>query len=97
MLRRRPSGDGGPGLWFQLLPKSGLNRAFAAAALVTSIAFTTGGGALLGYLADGWLGTGPWLFLLGTFVGFAVGLRRLFQALQQWTDDPDDHPPDHPA
>ena len=79
-----------------MLAKSGLNRAFAAAALVTSVAFTTGGGALLGSLADGKLGTGPWLFFLGTFLGFAVGLRRLFYAMQQMDPDLDDHPPDHP-
>lgn len=28
----------------------------------------------LGYLADGWLGTTPWLFAVGALGGFAAGL-----------------------
>lgn len=79
------------------MPDNGsLNRAIAAASLVTQVTITTGVCALLGSLLDGRLKTGPWLFLLGTFGGFALGILRLFQALQRLDPSPDDDPPDHP-
>ncbi len=80
-----------------MLDKSGLNRAFQAAALVTGITVLTGSGSLLGYLADKYVGTEPWLFLLGTFGGFAAGVLRLFQAINRLDSPPDDDPPDHPS
>jgi F0F1-type ATP synthase assembly protein I len=33
----------------------------------------------LGYLADRWLKTSPWLILLGAGLGFAVGLRAMIK------------------
>ncbi|MBI5630505.1 MAG: AtpZ/AtpI family protein [Elusimicrobia bacterium] len=48
----------------------------AGTQLVTSV--------LLGFLAgqwlDGKLGTGPWLMLLGAFLGISVGLYQLIKA-----------------
>jgi len=41
------------------------------------------GGALLGYLADRALHSGPWGLLLGIAFGFAGGLYTLYQALQK--------------
>ena len=32
-----------------------------------------------GYMLDGWLGSGPWLFLVGALVGIAVGFYNLFR------------------
>lgn len=77
-----------------MLDQSGLRRAFAAAALVTEVAVLTAGCLLLGNLADGYLGSSPWLALIGVFGGFAAGIARLFQALNRLTnDEPEDHPP----
>ena len=41
------------------------------------------GGVLLGYLLDRWLGTGPWLLLVGTGIGFAAGLFRMVRLLNR--------------
>ena len=38
-------------------------------------------GLFLGYLLDRWLGTSPWLLLLGIGIGFAAGLRNLMRSL----------------
>jgi ATP synthase protein I len=35
------------------------------------------GGLVLGYLLDEWLGTTPWLFLIGTFGGLGGAVLRL--------------------
>ena len=32
----------------------------------------------IGYLLDGWLGTTPWLFGIGTMLGFAGGLTLVY-------------------
>ena len=38
-------------------------------------------GAALGYALDRWLGTSPWLFLLGFFVGVVAGVRSVFKTV----------------
>ncbi len=43
----------------------GLGFEFVAAVLLMTGA---------GYLLDGWLGTGPWLLVGGSMLGFGVGL-----------------------
>lgn len=50
-------------------PYLGLGTMFAAALLL---------GIAAGYWADGKLGTKPWLTLLGTFLGLAVGFYNFF-------------------
>jgi ATP synthase protein I len=45
-------------------------------AFVLSIVLGVGGG----YLLDRWLGTAPWLFLLGFILGFAAGVVSLYRA-----------------
>ena len=49
-----------------------------------SAAYTLTGGILvlggLGYAADRWLGTEPWLFLTGLFVGIVAGFYALITA-----------------
>jgi len=37
-----------------------------------------GGGALGGYWLDAWLGTTPWLFLVGALLGIAAGFYHFF-------------------
>lgn len=77
-----------------MLDQSGLRQAFAAAALVTQVAFVTAAATSLGFWADGELGSSPWLMFLGAFGGFLAGIYRLFQALERLDhDDPEDHSP----
>jgi len=42
----------------------------------------TAGGALLGYYLDRWLGTSPWLTLIGLGFGITVGFRELFRSIK---------------
>ncbi len=52
----------------------------------TAVAGSVIGGTLLGYYLDAWLGTGPWLVIVGVIVG-TVGaitwLYRLVARLQE--------------
>ncbi|MBI1760624.1 MAG: AtpZ/AtpI family protein [Acidobacteria bacterium] len=44
------------------------------------------GGTLLGYYLDAWLGTGPWLLIVGVILGTAgalIWLYRLVARIQQ--------------
>ncbi|HET7874038.1 MAG TPA: AtpZ/AtpI family protein [Methylomirabilota bacterium] len=43
----------------------------------------TAGATLGGYFLDRWLGTSPWLTLVGIGVGIAAGFRGLFQQLKR--------------
>ncbi len=52
----------------------------------TAVAGSVIGGTLLGYYADAWLGTGPWLLIVGVVLGTAGALTwlyRLVARLQQ--------------
>jgi F0F1-type ATP synthase assembly protein I len=42
----------------------------------------TAGGTLLGYFLDFWLGSKPWLTLIGLGLGIATGFRELFRAIK---------------
>ena len=42
------------------------------------------GGLALGYYLDKWLGTHPWLFLVGTFAGLGAALLRMMQLLRKF-------------
>jgi ATP synthase protein I len=42
-------------------------------------AASIGVGMAIGYYADRWLGTGPWLLFLFLAFGFAAGLRNLLR------------------
>lgn len=44
---------------------------------------STAGATVAGYFIDRWLGTGPWLTLIGMGVGIAAGFRDLFRSLKQ--------------
>lgn len=42
----------------------------------------TAGGALLGYFLDRWLGSSPWLTLIGLGFGIAAGFRELIRSVK---------------
>ena len=43
----------------------------------------------LGYKADGWLGTEPWLLVVGALLGMAVSFYTLFRRALGWGQKPD--------
>ena len=45
-------------------------------------------GALLGYLADLWLGTDPWLVVVGILAGTYSGFVRAWRYSEKMEDDP---------
>lgn len=45
------------------------------------LAVSVVGGTLGGYYADRWLGTSPWLTLLGIALGMAAGFLSVFRTL----------------
>ncbi len=57
-----------------------------ALAVLTSTGITfvvaTAGGALLGYFLDRWLGSSPWLTLIGLGFGIVAGFRELFRSIK---------------
>jgi len=44
-------------------------------------------GAAAGYFADRWLGTTPWGFLVGFFLGVAAGMRTVFRTVSAVSKD----------
>ena len=40
-------------------------------------------GTLLGYLLDSWLGTDPWLVVIGIVVGSYSGFNRMWQYMKK--------------
>jgi F0F1-type ATP synthase assembly protein I len=63
---------------------------FRFAGVGVHFAATIGVFALLGYWADRFLGTSPWLLLVGVFLGFGLGLTSLVAKLgpRQTTKSP---------
>lgn len=45
--------------------------------------------AFVGWLLDGWLGTGPWLMIVLLLLGFAAGTRRAMKTSAQFDATPD--------
>ncbi len=45
-------------------------------------------GTLLGYLADQWLGTEPWLIVVGILVGAYSGFMRIWHYSKRIEEDP---------
>jgi ATP synthase protein I len=43
-----------------------------------------------GYYLDGWLGTSPWLTLIGLLFGIAAGFVNLFRSVKRAERDIDD-------
>ncbi len=75
--RQTPNRRGGS--W--LGPASGLQASLRSAGPVAAASYTLIGAILLlgglGYLADAWLGTEPWLLLAGLLLGLVVGFYEL--------------------
>jgi ATP synthase protein I len=63
-----------PSPWRPLVTLAGIGLTFVVA---------TAGATLGGYYADRWLGSTPWLTLIGLGVGIAAGFRELFRALKR--------------
>ena len=56
-----------------------LGKILAYSSLGIQIGLTVGLGIIAGVYLDRWLGTGPWLTILGLLVGVISGFTRLFQ------------------
>lgn len=67
------------------------NRKLALAVSVsTNLAAPIIGGILLGYWLDQWLGTKPWLLLLGTCVGTVGAFLALYRIVNQLNQEKDE-------
>jgi F0F1-type ATP synthase assembly protein I len=70
-----------PASWSLLEPARGLQASMRSAGPVAAASYTLIGAILLlgglGYLADSWLGTDPWLLLVGLLLGLVVGFYEL--------------------
>jgi F0F1-type ATP synthase assembly protein I len=47
-----------------------------------TLVVATAGGAVLGYFLDRWLGSSPWLTLIGLGLGVVVGFRELVRTIK---------------
>ena len=59
--------------------KTVLGKVITYSSLGIQIGLTVGLGMIAGVYLDRWLGTGPWLTILGLVVGVISGFTRLFQ------------------
>ena len=60
-------------------PKNLLGRIITYSSIGIQVGFAIAIGVIAGGYLDSWLGTGPWLTLLGRLVGVISGFSRLFQ------------------
>ena len=58
--------------------------AIQLSAVGLEFASTVIGGLVLGYYLDDWLGTEPWLFLVGTFGGLGAAVVRMLTLLKKY-------------
>lgn len=58
--------------------------ALQLSAVGLEFASTVIGGLILGYYLDDWLGTEPWLFLVGTFGGLGAAVLRMIMLLKKY-------------
>ena len=65
--------DSDPSLWRELGSLAQVGLTF-----VVCTVLGLGGG----YWADRWLGTGPWLLLIGLGIGIAAGFVNLFRSIK---------------
>ena len=59
-------------------------------ALGLEFSASTLGGMAVGWYADGYFDTGPWLFLVGTFAGLITSFIRIIQLSRQFERARDD-------
>jgi ATP synthase protein I len=74
-----PSGE--PGTWKALGELSSIGLTLVAATVI---------GLVAGYWADRWLGTSPWLMLIGLGLGIAAGFVNLFRSVKRAERELDD-------
>jgi ATP synthase protein I len=74
-----PSGD--QGTWKALGELSSIGFALVIATVI---------GLVGGYYADRWLGTSPWLLLLGLVLGIVAGFVNLFRSVSRADRELDD-------
>jgi ATP synthase protein I len=74
-----PSGE--PGAWKALGELSSIGLTLVAATVI---------GLVAGYWADRWLGTSPWLMLIGLGFGIAAGFVNLFRSVKRAERELDD-------
>ncbi len=60
-------------------PKNLLGRIITYSSIGIQVGFAIAIGVIAGGYLDSWLGTEPWLTLLGLLVGVISGFSRLFQ------------------
>ena len=68
--------DAAGGVGHDLADEQSVNSASVGIALVMSTVIGLAGG----YYADRWLGTAPWLAMIGLGVGIAAGFVNLFRS-----------------
>lgn len=59
--------------------KTILGKVITYSSIGIQVGLTVGLGMIAGVYLDRWLGTGPWLTILGLVVGVISGFTRLFQ------------------
>jgi ATP synthase protein I len=59
--------------------KTVLGKVITYSSIGIQVGLTVGLGMIAGVYLDRWLGTGPWLTVLGLVVGVISGFTRLFQ------------------
>ena len=68
-----------------IVPANGLQASFRRAGTVAGASYSLIGAILLlggvGYFADGWLGTEPWLLVTGLLLGIVVGFYELARVI----------------
>ena len=73
---------------------SGEESSWKALAELSSIGMTlvlaTVIGLAVGYFLDRWLGTSPWLIMIGLGLGIAAGFVNLFRSVKRAERDADD-------
>jgi ATP synthase protein I len=74
-----PSGE--QGTWKALGELSSIGFALVVATVI---------GLVVGYWLDRWLGTAPWLMLIGLGFGIAAGFVNLFRSVKRAERDADD-------
>lgn len=84
-----PSDDEGRPRGSPLEAARGLQASLRSAGPVMGASYTLIGAILLlggvGYFADGWLGTEPWLLLAGLLLGIVVGFYELARVVWRRT------------
>ena len=73
----------------RMLDPDFFRRAAPAAGLVTQMAIASIVGLFGGARLDEWLGTTPWLMMLGVMAGFGIGTFMLIRGLNRMQSDND--------